>query len=76
MIFSSRAANPRFLRAYDLIAEKLAQVEEELLVHFRSPITTIDRIGGHLAQGGGKRIRPALLRDRDFGLPLQFTNYR
>ena len=61
MIFSSRAANPRFLRAYDLIAEKLAQVEEELLIHFRSPIPTIDRIGGHLAQGGGKRIRPALL---------------
>ena len=60
MMFSSRA-NPRFLRAYDLIAEKLAQVEEELLIHFRSPIPTIDRIGGHLAQGGGKRIRPALL---------------
>ncbi len=60
MIFS-RATNPRFLRAYDLIADKLAQVEEELLVHFRSPIPTIDRIGGHLAQGGGKRIRPALL---------------
>jgi octaprenyl-diphosphate synthase len=61
MIFSSRTANPRFLRAYDLIADKLAEVEEELLVHFRSPIPTIDRIGGHLAQGGGKRIRPALL---------------
>jgi octaprenyl-diphosphate synthase len=58
---SSSRANPRFLRAYDLIAEKLAQVEEELLIHFRSPIPTIDRIGGHLAQGGGKRIRPALL---------------
>ena len=60
MMLSSRA-NPRFLRAYDLIAEKLAQVEEELLIHFRSPIPTIDRIGGHLAKGGGKRIRPALL---------------
>jgi len=60
-MFSSRLANPRFLRAYDLIADKLAEVEEELLVHFRSPIPTIDRIGGHLALGGGKRIRPALL---------------
>ena len=61
MIFSPRSGNPRLLRAYDLISEKLALVEEELLLHFRSPIPTIDRIGGHLAQGGGKRIRPALL---------------
>ena len=51
----------RLLRAYDLISEKLARVEEELLLHFRSPIPTIDRIGVYLAQGGGKRIRPALL---------------
>jgi octaprenyl-diphosphate synthase len=54
-------ANPRLRRAYDLIAEKLARVEEELLLHFRSPIPTIDRIGAYLASGGGKRIRPALL---------------
>jgi octaprenyl-diphosphate synthase len=51
----------RLARTYDLIAEKLARVEEELLLHFRSPIPTIDRIGRYLAQGGGKRIRPALL---------------
>ncbi|HEY1251030.1 MAG TPA: polyprenyl synthetase family protein [Thermoanaerobaculia bacterium] len=51
----------RLLRAYELIAEKLARVEEELLLHFRSPIPTIDRMGSYLAQGGGKRIRPALL---------------
>ena len=61
MIWSPASGNPRLLRAYDLIAPKLALVEEELLVNFRSPIPTIDRIGGHLAQGGGKRIRPALL---------------
>src|SRR5215471_4514952 len=54
-------ASPRMRRAYDLIADKLAQVEEELLLHFRSPIPTIDRIGSYLADGGGKRIRPALL---------------
>ena len=53
--------NLRLKRAYDLIADKLARVEEELLLHFRSPIPTIDRIGTYLAQGGGKRIRPALL---------------
>ncbi len=61
MIFSPRTGNPRLLRAYDLISDKLALVEEELLLHFRSPIPTIERIGGHLAAGGGKRIRPALL---------------
>src|SRR5512144_1107490 len=61
MIFSPRSRNPRLLRAYDLISEKLALVEEKMLLHFRSPIPTIERIGGHLAQGGGKRIRPALL---------------
>lgn len=61
MIWSPAPGNPRLLRAFDLIAPKLALVEEELLVNFRSPIPTIDRIGGHLAQGGGKRIRPALL---------------
>jgi octaprenyl-diphosphate synthase len=53
--------NLRLKRAYDLISDKLAKVEEELLIHFRSPIPTIDRIGRYLAQGGGKRIRPALL---------------
>ncbi len=51
----------RLKHAYDLISDKLARVEEELLLHFRSPIPTIDRIGAYLAQGGGKRIRPALL---------------
>ena len=57
----TRASNPRLLKAYDLISDKLARVEEELLLHFRSPIPTIDRIGNYLASGGGKRIRPALL---------------
>ena len=53
--------NLRLRRAYDLISDKLGKVEEELLIHFRSTIPTIDRIGTYLAQGGGKRIRPALL---------------
>jgi octaprenyl-diphosphate synthase len=57
----SRLANPRFARAYDLISEKLALVEKELLLHFRSSIPTIDGIGTYLASGGGKRLRPALL---------------
>ncbi|HTO87412.1 MAG TPA: polyprenyl synthetase family protein [Thermoanaerobaculia bacterium] len=57
----SRLSSRRFARAYDLIADKLTLVEEELLLHFHSPIPTIDRIGAYLAQGGGKRVRPALL---------------
>jgi octaprenyl-diphosphate synthase len=57
----SPLSNRRLTRAYDLIADKLARVEEELLLHFRSPVPTIDRIGRYLAAGGGKRIRPALL---------------
>jgi octaprenyl-diphosphate synthase len=61
MPFLPRSANPRFARAYELISDKLARVEEELLLHFRSPIPTIDRIGAYLGSGGGKRIRPALL---------------
>ena len=56
-----RLANPRFARAYDLISDKLALVEKELLLHFRSSIPTIDRIGDYLGSGGGKRLRPALL---------------
>lgn len=58
---ASRLQDVRLKRSYDLISDKLARVEEELLLHFRSPIPTIDRIGAYLAQGGGKRIRPALL---------------
>jgi len=36
--------NLRLRRAYDLISDKLGKVEEELLLHFRSPIPTIDRV--------------------------------
>jgi octaprenyl-diphosphate synthase len=61
MSLMPRLANPRFARAYDLIADKLADVEKELLLHFRSPIPTIDGIGNYLADAGGKRLRPALL---------------
>ena len=49
--------NLRLKKAYDLISDKLARVEEELLIHFRSPIPTIDRIGKYLAQGGGHHAR-------------------
>lgn len=36
-------------------------VEEELRRNFQSRITTIRDVGDHILQGGGKRLRPALL---------------
>jgi octaprenyl-diphosphate synthase len=51
----------RFLSALALVETKLRLVEEELLSRTRSPIGTIAEIGDYLVEGGGKRIRPALL---------------
>jgi octaprenyl-diphosphate synthase len=51
----------RLLRALEPIRSKLGQVEEELQRRTRSPIPTIALIGDYLVDGGGKRIRPALL---------------
>lgn len=45
----------------DLIAPKLQRVEAELRTHFDSPIRTIREVGDHILDGGGKRLRPALL---------------
>ena len=58
------AARPRereLRRSYDLIAGRLADVENELMRLCDSPVTTISKIGDYLRSGGGKRIRPALL---------------
>jgi octaprenyl-diphosphate synthase len=58
------AARPRereLRRSYDLIAGRLAEVENELMRLCDSPVTTISKIGDYLRSGGGKRIRPALL---------------
>jgi octaprenyl-diphosphate synthase len=51
----------RFLSALALVETKLRRVEEQLLSRTRSPIGTIAEIGDYLVEGGGKRIRPALL---------------
>jgi octaprenyl-diphosphate synthase len=48
-------------RTLDLIAPKLALVEEELRRNFKSKIATIQDVGEHILGGGGKRLRPALL---------------
>src|ERR1700682_1072185 len=51
----------RLLLALAPIEAKLKRVETELLDRTRSPIPTISMIGDYLVEGGGKRIRPALL---------------
>lgn len=45
----------------DLIAPKLERVEAELRRQFASPVQTIREVGDHILDGGGKRLRPALL---------------
>ncbi|MEO6324527.1 MAG: polyprenyl synthetase family protein [Thermoanaerobaculia bacterium] len=51
----------RLLAALSSIEFKLKQVESELERRTQSPIPTISLIGDYLVDGGGKRIRPALL---------------
>lgn len=46
---------------YKLVGSGLAQIEDELTRHSRSNIQLIDRIGRYIQDGGGKRIRPAIL---------------
>lgn len=43
------------------ILPKLQLVEEELRRNFDSQIRTVREVGGHILDGGGKRLRPALL---------------
>lgn len=45
----------------DLVAPKLQLVEDELRRHFTSPVRTVREVGDHILDGGGKRLRPALL---------------
>ena len=45
----------------ELVAPKLALVEEQLRANFASDIETIRAVGAHLVDGGGKRLRPILL---------------
>ena len=51
----------RLVSALALIEDKLSEVEKELEQRTRSQIPTIALIGDYLVEGGGKRIRPALL---------------
>lgn len=56
-----RANGQRLVRALSLVEGKLRGVEDELVQRTRSEVPTISLIGEYLVDGGGKRIRPALL---------------
>ena len=58
---SSGLSLARAERFLELIAPKLELVEEELRRNFSSQIRTIQEVGKHILEGGGKRLRPALL---------------
>jgi len=49
------------LQMYQLIAPELLLVEEELRGYTRSDVSPVSQIGEYVLNGGGKRIRPALL---------------
>ena len=55
----------------ELVAPKLLLVEEELRRCFASDIETIRKVGSHILDGGGKRLRPVLLL-----LSSQMLGYR
>ncbi len=46
---------------FDLIRDDLVQVEREFGRHVESHVELIPQIGRYIQQGGGKRIRPAVL---------------
>ncbi len=56
-----RESGRRLLSALALIEDKLRLVEADLERGMRSTVPTISLIGDYLVDGGGKRIRPALL---------------
>jgi hypothetical protein len=48
-------------RFIDLVADKLAATEEVFRRHLDSDVPFIHKAGVYISQGGGKRVRPALL---------------
>ncbi|MEO8056662.1 MAG: polyprenyl synthetase family protein [Acidobacteriota bacterium] len=81
-----RETGRRLLRALAPIEAKLKEVETVLIDRTRSGIPTIALIGDYLVEGGGKRIRPALLllgahmlgyegdRDVRYGAMIEFIH--
>lgn len=52
---------PRLAEVVALVADKLARVEDVIRDNLRSDLRPIDEAGTHLAEGGGKLMRPALM---------------
>jgi octaprenyl-diphosphate synthase len=48
-------------RFLELVADKLVAVEARFKQHLDSDVPFIHKAGAYIAQGGGKRVRPALL---------------
>jgi len=64
LVFSRQAAAtppPPAARFLDLVADKLAATEELFRASLASDVPFIEEAGRYLADGGGKRVRPALL---------------
>ncbi len=55
---ATAAAASRFV---DLVADKLVATEAVFRHHLGSDVPFIEKAGEYIAQGGGKRVRPALL---------------
>lgn len=58
---SGSVAPPTAARFLDLIADKLAATEEVFRRHLDSDVPFIHHAGRYISEGGGKRMRPALL---------------
>jgi octaprenyl-diphosphate synthase len=55
-----RPAAPGPDQIADLISTELAQVESLFRLNLAAPVRIVDEIGGYVAEGGGKRVRPTL----------------
>jgi octaprenyl-diphosphate synthase len=68
------AARPRVDDLVALVAEEMRQVEARLAERMDSPVGAIPRVGSHLLEAGGKRLRPllAVLGARATGAPLDY----
>src|SRR5262247_3686093 len=54
------AASQRLPEILSLIRDDLERVEREFDTHLGSDVEIIEKVGRYIAEGGGKRIRPAL----------------
>ena len=54
-------ASPDLKEIVQLVEDDLAKVEELFAEQFRSDVQLVGEIGRYIQEGGGKRIRPALL---------------